>query len=367
MLTVNVVTIFPDFFTGPLGLSIPARAAAAGAVSYNVVDLRDFTRDRHRTVDDAPYGGGAGMVMKPDPFFEAVESLGAQPPVVLVSARGRQFTHADAVRYSAGAELTILCGHYKDVDQRVADHLATEEISLGDFVLSGGEPAALAIIDATVRLLPGAMSDMDSARTDSFYDQGLSAPSYTRPPVYRGFEVPEVLLSGDHARIARWRKEQAAALTAQRLEGIAVRPAIAADRDEVLALLARCELPSEGALDQFPGAYVVAVGADSRIIGCAAVERHDGHGLLRSVAVDEKVRGRGIAARLLAPLLREADSRGQTVFLLTTTAEPYFLRRGFTPVPRADAPDAIRGTSEFSDVCPSSAVLMVRRTEPVNG
>ena len=363
MLTVNVVTIFPDFFTGPLGLSIPARAAAAGAVSYNVVDLRDFTHDRHRTVDDAPYGGGAGMVMKPDPFFEAVESLGAKPPIVLVSARGRQFTHADAVRFSMGPELTILCGHYKDVDQRVADHLATEEISLGDFVLSGGEPAALAIMDATVRLLPGAMSDMDSARTDSFYDQGLSAPSYTRPPVYRGFEVPEVLLSGDHARIAQWRALQAATLTARRLSEIAVRPASAADREEVLALLARCDLPSEGALDQFPEAFVVAVQADARVVGCAAVEQHHGDGLLRSVAVDEKVRGRGIAGRLLAPLLGEADSRGQSVFLLTTTAEPYFVRHGFTPVPRSRAPEAIQRTSEFSDVCPSSAVLMVRHAE----
>src|SRR5882757_7554101 len=188
-LRINVVTIFPEFFTGPLGLSIPSRAAAAGSVTYNVVDLRDFTHDKHRTVDDAPYGGGAGMVMKPGPFFEAVEALGVTSPIVLMSARGKQFTHADAVRFAAGTELTILCGHYKDVDQRVADHLATEEISLGDFILSGGEPAALAVIDATVRLLPGAMSDMDSARTDSFYGRGISAPSYTRPPEYRGFKV----------------------------------------------------------------------------------------------------------------------------------------------------------------------------------
>jgi tRNA (guanine37-N1)-methyltransferase len=149
------------------------------------------------------------MVMKPEPFFEAVEALGASPPIVLVSARGRQFTHADAVRFSAGAELTILCGHYKDVDQRVADHLATEELSVGPYVLSGGEPAALMIVDAVARLLPGAMSDLDSARTDSFFDDaGLSAPSYTRPPVFRGFAVPDVLLSGDHAKIAAWRKTE---------------------------------------------------------------------------------------------------------------------------------------------------------------
>lgn len=210
MLRVNVVTIFPEFFRATLALSIPSRAAAAGAVAYNIIDLRDFTHDRHRTVDDYPYGGGAGMVMKPEPFFEAVDSLATTGPIVLMSARGRQFRQADASRFAAGTELTILCGHYKDVDQRVADHLATEELSLGDFVLTGGEPAALAVIDATVRLLPGAMSDPESARTDSFWEgSGVSAPSYTRPPEYRGLRVPEVLLSGDHQRIARWRTEQA--------------------------------------------------------------------------------------------------------------------------------------------------------------
>lgn len=215
-LRINVVTIFPEFFSGPLGLSIPEKARAAGGVEYNIVDLRDFTHDRHRTVDDYPYGGGAGMVMKPGPFFEAVESLGATAPVVLLSPRGKPFSHADAVRYAGGSELTLLCGHYKDVDQRVADHLATEEVSLGDFVLSGGEAAALAIIDATVRLIPGAMSDLESARTDSFFDRGISAPSYTRPPDFRGLTVPEVLLSGDHARIARWREEEGKRLTEQR-------------------------------------------------------------------------------------------------------------------------------------------------------
>jgi len=215
-LRINVVTIFPEFFAGPLSLSIPSRAAAAGSVTYNVVDLRDFTHDKHRTVDDYPYGGGAGMVMKPQPFFEAVEALAAKAPIILLSPRGRVFSHADAERFAGGEELTLLCGHYKDIDQRVADHLATEEISLGDFVLSGGEAAALAIIDATVRLLPGAMSDLDSARGDSFFGRGISAPSYTRPPEFRGHVVPEVLLSGDHARINRWREDEGARLTQKR-------------------------------------------------------------------------------------------------------------------------------------------------------
>ena len=220
---IDVVTIFPEFFAAPLALSIPARAAAAGAVTYNVVDLRDFTHDRHRTVDDYPYGGGAGMVMKPGPFFEAVESLQIAGPIVLLSPRGRRFSHADAVRFAGSETLTLLCGHYKDIDQRVADFLATEEISLGDFVLSGGEPAALAIMDATVRLLPGAMSDLDSARGDSFFDdRGLSAPSYTRPPSFRGHDVPDVLLSGDHKRIADWRRDQGERLTRAREDGAAV-------------------------------------------------------------------------------------------------------------------------------------------------
>lgn len=216
MLRINIVTIFPDFFREPLSLSIPARAAAAGSVDVNVVDLRDYTHDRHRTVDDYPYGGGAGMVMKPGPFFEAVEALEARAPIVLMSARGRRFTQDDAFRFAAGEELTILCGHYKDVDQRVADFLATEELSLGDFVLSGGEPAALAIVDATVRLLPGAMSDIESARSDSWFDRALSAPSYTRPPVFRGHEVPEVLLSGDHKRIEEWRRRAGERMTEAR-------------------------------------------------------------------------------------------------------------------------------------------------------
>jgi tRNA (guanine37-N1)-methyltransferase len=216
MLTINVISIFPDFFAGPLGLSIPARAKAAGGVDYRLIDLRSFTTDRHKTVDDTPYGGGPGMVMKPQPFFEAVESIGATKPIVLLSPRGRTFTQADARRFAEGTELTLLCGHYKDVDQRVADHLATEELSIGDFVLSGGEAAALAVIDATVRLIPGAMSDIESARTDSFFDRELSAPSYTKPAEYRGFTVPDVLLSGNHAKIDEWRRQEGDRLSRKR-------------------------------------------------------------------------------------------------------------------------------------------------------
>ena len=216
MLDIGVVTLFPGFFAGPLASSIPARAAEKKLVRYTVVDLRTFTHDRHKTADDVPYGGGAGMVLKPEPFFEMQDQLRRTPPIVLLSARGKPFTHDDAVRYSLGTQLTLLCGHYKDVDQRVADHLATEELSIGDFVLSGGEAAALCVIDAVVRLLPGALGDHESAAGDSHYDGLLAPPSYTRPAEFRGHAVPDVLLSGDHARIAKWRQAEAERLTRER-------------------------------------------------------------------------------------------------------------------------------------------------------
>ena len=214
MIRINILTIFPDFFAEPLSLSIPGRAARAGLASYRVVDLREYAHDRHKTVDDEPYGGGAGMVMKPEPFFEAVDDLQPDGPVALMSARGACFRHRDAVRLSVAPELTLLCGHYKDVDQRVAEHLATEELSLGPFVVSGGEVAALAVTDAVVRLLPGALGDHESASSDSFYDGAVvSAPSYTRPAEYRGLRVPEVLRSGDHRRIAEWRRAESERLS----------------------------------------------------------------------------------------------------------------------------------------------------------
>jgi tRNA (guanine37-N1)-methyltransferase len=220
VLRINVISVFPEFFSGPLSLSIPARAAAAGAVNYHIVDLRDYAHDRHRTVDDYPYGGGAGMVMKPEPFFEAIDDLRPTGPIVLLSPRGRPFTQSEAARYAGESELTLLCGHYKDVDQRVADYLATEEVSLGPFVLSGGEPAALVVIDAIVRLLPGAMSDPESAATDSWATRELSAPSYTRPQVYRGFPVPDVLVSGDHRRIEEWRRAEGERLSLKRRQTV---------------------------------------------------------------------------------------------------------------------------------------------------
>jgi tRNA (guanine37-N1)-methyltransferase len=213
---INILTIFPAFFEVPLATSILGRAAEAGVARYRVVDLRDYTHDRHRTVDDEPYGGGAGMVMKPEPFFEAIDDVKPAGPVVLLSPRGRRFDHDGAVRYSMEEELTLLCGHYKGVDERVAIGLATEELSIGDFVLSGGEPAALVVSDAVVRLLPGAIRDHESAAGDSFYDGPLAPPVYTRPAEYRGMAVPDVLRSGDHVRVEAWRRAEAERITRER-------------------------------------------------------------------------------------------------------------------------------------------------------
>lgn len=219
MLRLDVVTLFPELLEPFTRTSILGRAAAAELVRFHLVQLRDYTHDRHRTVDDAPYGGGAGMVIRPEPFFEAMDALAAEAPlgpVVLMSARGKPFTHDDAVRLSLAPRVTLLCGHYKDVDERVARGLATEELSVGDFILTGGEPAAICVMDAVVRLLPGALGDHESASSDSHYDGLLSPPSYTRPPEYRGLAVPEVLRGGNHAAIEAWRRAEAERLTRER-------------------------------------------------------------------------------------------------------------------------------------------------------
>jgi tRNA (guanine37-N1)-methyltransferase len=216
MLLVNVVSLFPETLAPYLQASIPGRAASSGLARYHLVQLRDFAHDRHQTVDDYPFGGGAGMVLRAEPVLEAVESVGTTGPVVVLSARGRRFTHADAVRWSLEETLTLVAGHYKDIDQRAVELLDADEVSIGDFVLSGGEPAALCIIDAVVRLLPGAIGDHESASSDSHYDGLLSPPSYTRPAEVRGRRVPDVLLSGNHAAIAAWREAEAERITRQR-------------------------------------------------------------------------------------------------------------------------------------------------------
>jgi tRNA (guanine37-N1)-methyltransferase len=220
-MNIDVVTIFPRMVQPPVEDGIVRRAVEAGLVEIAVHDLREFTDDRHRTVDDAPFGGGPGMVMKAEPFFRAVESLlpagpGPGTAVVLLSPRGRPFDQAAAARFAGLERLVLLCGRYEGIDERVREGLATEEVSLGDFVLTGGEVAALAVVEATVRLLPGALGDEGSAEADSFADGLLDHPHYTRPATVRGRGVPEVLLSGDHGRIRRWRRQQALRATRER-------------------------------------------------------------------------------------------------------------------------------------------------------
>ncbi len=221
MLRVDVVTMFPRMFDGPLAEGIVHRARESGVARIDVQDLRVFTDDRRRTLDDTPFGGGPGMVMKAEPFFRAVEAVlpeGAGPgrAVVLLSPRGARFDQAVAARLARLERLVLLCGRYEGVDERVREGVATEELSLGDFVLTGGEVAALAVIEATVRLLPGALGDEASAETDSFSDGILDFPHYTRPAESRGLPVPHVLLSGDHDRIRRWRRKEALRATRER-------------------------------------------------------------------------------------------------------------------------------------------------------
>ena len=221
MLRLDVVTIFPRMIAAPLADGIVQRAALGGLVRIGIHDLRGYSEDRHRTVDDASFGGGPGMVMKAEPFFRVVEAVmpereGAGRAVVLLSPRGRRFDQAAAERYAGLEHLVLLCGRYEGVDERVSAGLATEEVSLGDFVLTGGEVAALAVIEATVRLLPGALGDQESARTDSFADGLLDFPHYTRPAVVRGMAVPEVLISGDHGKVRRWRRKEALRATRER-------------------------------------------------------------------------------------------------------------------------------------------------------
>jgi len=219
MLKVDVITIFPRMVEAPLAQGIVHRAVEAGLVGIAVHDLRDFTDDRHLRVDDAPFGGGPGMVMKAEPFFRAVDALdleGGRESVVLLSPRGRRFDQRAAERYAGLRRLVLLCGRYEGIDERVREGLATEEMSIGDFVLTGGEVAALAVVEATVRLLPGALGDLGSAGADSFVEGILDHPHYTRPAVVRGRAVPEVLLCGDHERIRRWRRREALRATLER-------------------------------------------------------------------------------------------------------------------------------------------------------
>lgn len=220
MLTVDIITLFPKMFAGVFGESIIKRAIDAGLLAVALTQLREFAYDRHRQVDDTPFGGGSGMVLKPEPVFRAVRHLKARAAgdvhSVLMSPSGDTFTQATAKRLAACGHLLLICGHYEGFDQRIVDRLADEVISIGDFVLTGGELPAMIVVDAVARMLPGVLGADDSAQTDSFYDGLLEFPQYTKPRDFEGLTVPDVLLSGHHANIARWRREQSLRLTRAR-------------------------------------------------------------------------------------------------------------------------------------------------------
>ncbi len=217
----DVITIFPEMFGGPLARGIVGRAIAADLVRVRLHDLRDHTPDRHRKVDDTPYGGGGGMVLMPEPLFAAAEAVRATHPVVpsrtiLLCPQGTPYTQRVAERLLEYRRLILICGRYEGVDERVREHLADEAISIGDYVLTGGEIPAMVLIDSLVRLQPGALGDAETARQDSFSSPGLGCPQYTRPPDFRGHRVPEVLLSGNHGAIAAWRRDRAREATVRK-------------------------------------------------------------------------------------------------------------------------------------------------------
>lgn len=237
MMRIDVVTLFPEFFCGPLEVSIVGRARKAGVVEVRAHNLRDHADDAHRTVDDAPYGGGPGMVLKPEPLFAAIEALrgDSAPAVVLFTPQGEPLEQAKAQRLAAQEHLLLICGRYEGVDERVREALVTHEISLGDYVLSGGELPALVLIDAVVRLLPGAVGNEQSPAADSFSDDLLEHPHYTRPAVFRDMPVPSELVVGDHAAVARWRRREALRRTFERRPDLLARAELTDDDRAMLA------------------------------------------------------------------------------------------------------------------------------------
>ena len=230
---IDILTLFPQMFPGPFGASILKRAIDRNMVSIDIHNIRDYTHSKHHTVDDYAYGGGAGMLLKPEPIFEAVESVkkqGAEAlPVILLTPQGRLFSQHIAQELSTFGHLILICGRYEGFDERVREHLVTDEISIGDYVLGGGELAAMVVVEAVARLLPGVLGSEDSLADDSHVSGLLEYPQYTRPAVYRGWAVPDILLSGDHARIAKWRREQSIKRTRERRPELLVKAGLSED------------------------------------------------------------------------------------------------------------------------------------------
>ncbi|HSF37718.1 MAG TPA: tRNA (guanosine(37)-N1)-methyltransferase TrmD [Nocardioides sp.] len=351
---IDVVTIFPDYLA-PLQLSLPGKARDKGLLDIEVHDLRQWTNDRHRTVDDTPYGGGAGMVMKPEPWGQALDAVAQGATIVFTTPSGEPFTQALAHELSGVDHLVFACGRYEGIDQRVMEHAATigtvREVSLGDYVLNGGEVAALAITEAVVRLLPGFMGNAESLVEESHADGLLEYPVYTKPASWNGRDVPDVLLSGDHARIAAWRREQAQRRTAARrpdllpatglvgaLADLDVRPAVPADAGELYTLQRACwlqeleanpgvEIPAlRESLDDVRrglGEWTVMVAREpisGRLVG-AVRGRVDSHGEwdIGRVMVAPDLQGRGLG-RALLELVEALAPAGVTTYVLFTGA-----------------------------------------------
>lgn len=242
---IDILTLFPGMFPGYIDESILKRAQAAGLLEINLHDIRDYATDRHRTTDAPPFGGGGGMVLKPEPVFAAVEAVAGEerPPVILLTPQGRPFTQAVAGELARAPRLLLLCGRYEGVDERIREHLVTDELSIGDYVLTGGELAAMVVLDAVARLLPGALGAEGAAATDSHATGLLEGPHYTRPVSFRGWEVPDVLRSGHAANIARWRREGALRRTWQRRPELLLTAELDEEDRYFLAELARENLP----------------------------------------------------------------------------------------------------------------------------
>lgn len=252
----DIFTLFPEVFHPYIDVSIIGRARQAGAVEVFLHNIRDWATDKHRTVDDEPYGGGGGMVMKAEPIFAAVESVLGKPPqapVILLTPQGRPFTQAVARELAQLPHVALLCGRYEGVDERVRQHLVTDEISIGDYVLTGGELAALVVLDAVTRLLPGVLGDPDAPQKDSHASGLLEHPHYTRPAVFRGWEVSPVLLSGDHGKIARWRREQSLLRTLQRRPDLLAKADLTEEDRRFLERVKRAEEGETGSTEENRG------------------------------------------------------------------------------------------------------------------